>query len=233
MARRITLQALQGERYFRWRGGDVSRIEGITDAVIALAMTLLIVSLEVPTEFSELRASFRQMPAFLVCFLLLVMCWYYHFQFHRRFGLENLYTIFLNAAFLFLILFYVYPLKFLFTRIFDGLFQGAGVVTSRREGQEMMLLYSGGLVGIFLMLFLMHLHAWRHRDVLELNEPERLITVGTLREHLIHMSIGLASIALALAGQVALSGLIYFLVGPAQGLNGWHMGRRVVAAAGD
>ena len=69
-----------------------------------LSMTLLIVSLEVPRDFAGLMESFKQLPAFAVCFALLVMAWYYHFQFHRRFGLENLYTVFLNSLFLFLLL---------------------------------------------------------------------------------------------------------------------------------
>ena len=30
---------------FRWRGGDVSRLEGFSDAVFGFALTLLVVSL--------------------------------------------------------------------------------------------------------------------------------------------------------------------------------------------
>jgi hypothetical protein len=43
---------------FRWRGGEISRIEGFSDAVFAFAVTLLVVSLEVPETFSELLTSF-------------------------------------------------------------------------------------------------------------------------------------------------------------------------------
>ena len=78
MVRLRNLQSLRGERYFRWRGGDVSRIEGLTDGVLALAMTLLIVSLEVPKDFGTMVESFKQLPAFAVCFTLLVMLWRYH-----------------------------------------------------------------------------------------------------------------------------------------------------------
>ncbi|NIV14887.1 MAG: DUF1211 domain-containing protein [Aliifodinibius sp.] len=40
-----------GDQEFRWRGGDVSRMEGFSDAVFAFALTLLVVSLQVPNSF--------------------------------------------------------------------------------------------------------------------------------------------------------------------------------------
>jgi uncharacterized membrane protein len=39
---------------FRWRSHDISRFEGLSDAVFGFAITLLIVSLEVPRTFDEL-----------------------------------------------------------------------------------------------------------------------------------------------------------------------------------
>ena len=40
------------EEHFRWRGREVSRVEGFTDAVFAFAVTLLVVALEVPHTFA-------------------------------------------------------------------------------------------------------------------------------------------------------------------------------------
>jgi uncharacterized membrane protein len=222
----VPIEALRGERHFRWRGGEITRIEGLTDAVFAVALTLLVVSLEVPKDYAGLIASFHQIPAFAVCFAVLVMIWYYHFQFHRRYGLENIVTVFFNSLLLFLILIYVYPLKFLFSGIFAG-----GVVDA--DGPTLMVLYSGGVVGIFLTFVAMYAYAWRHRAVLELNELELLLTKSAIREHLIHVSVGVASIAIALLAPslLALSGLIYFLIGPLQFLNGWLSGRSIRTAA--
>ena len=38
---------------FRWRGGETTRVEGVSDAVFAFVITLLVVSLEVPRTFHE------------------------------------------------------------------------------------------------------------------------------------------------------------------------------------
>jgi uncharacterized membrane protein len=55
---------------FRWRGHEITRIEGLSDAVFAFAVTLLVVSLEVPKTFTELAETMHGFGAFLVSFLL-------------------------------------------------------------------------------------------------------------------------------------------------------------------
>jgi uncharacterized membrane protein len=57
---------------FRWRGGEVSRLEGFSDAVFAFAITLLVVSLEVPKTFEELLGTMRGFLAFAACFAILL-----------------------------------------------------------------------------------------------------------------------------------------------------------------
>ena len=95
---------------FRWRGHEISRIEGLSDAVFAFAITLLVVSLEVPKTFNELAETIHGFGAFAICFVLLFIVWYTQYKFFRRYGLQDTTTIVLNGALLFVVLFYVYPL---------------------------------------------------------------------------------------------------------------------------
>ena len=49
----LSKNSLLGEKNFNWRGGEISRLESLVDGVFAIAVTLLIVSREVPQSFQE------------------------------------------------------------------------------------------------------------------------------------------------------------------------------------
>src|SRR6476469_2940439 len=93
---------------FRWRGHEIARIEGLSDAVFAFAVTLLVVSLEVPKTFNELSSLMRGFVPFAICVAMLMQVWHQQFVFFRRYNLQDTVSLVLNCVLLFFVLFYVY-----------------------------------------------------------------------------------------------------------------------------
>lgn len=209
---------------FRWRGGDVTRLEQFSDAVFAFALALLVVANEIPKVGSELLATLGQFPAFVATFATFTWIWYYHYLYFRRYGFVDAFTTFLNAVLLLLILFYVFPLRFIMGALFDG-FMGRGWAFSFEQGNTLMAVYSLGFASVFGMFALLYRHALTLRNDLELNELEVVITRGSMRANLILTSMGLVSAALAWLGpfwMVPVAGLMYSFIGP---LMWWHSRR--------
>ena len=232
-------KTLPGEQRFRWRGGDVSRLEGIVDAAFAFALTLLLVSTEMPANLGQLKEFFVQLPVLLVTFVLLILVWLEHFVYHRRYGLEDALTRLLNFAALFLVLVYVYPLKFLFHLLYNHLVLGrpwdyadpggAPMINSYADMQLLMILYSAGGVAIFGLFALMFWRAWRLRVELGLDPVEQEITRGSMRTQLISVAVAGLSVAIAAANERwgAWAGMAYFLLWPTQWWNGLRTSREI------
>ena len=213
-------------------------MEGFSDAVFAFAITLLVVSLEVPTTFDELLATMRGFFAFAICFYLLLVVWFEHYKFFRRYGLDDFYTMRLNAALLFIVLFYVYPLKFLFTLLVDQLLgystivnPSTGAIEEIESGQMplLMVIYGAGFVAVQLVFVLLYLRAYVLRDTLGLDAHERSITREEIQGFLLAMGVGLTSITIAVLGgeeATSLAGYAYLLLFPLLVLNGYLMGSR-------
>src|SRR5436305_6210726 len=106
---KIGAQLVPPEPHFRWRGGEITRLEGFSDAVFAFAVTLLVVSLEVPHTFAELAMVMKGFLAFGICFAALTLVWKEHTIFIRRYGQQTPWVVFLNCVLLFLVLLYVCP----------------------------------------------------------------------------------------------------------------------------
>src|ERR1043165_2361166 len=87
-----------------WRNHEVTRIEAFSDAVFAFAITLLIMSLEVPHDYQELVEGLSFAFPFGICFGIMFVIWYQQNLFFRRYGLHDMKTLILNAILMFFVL---------------------------------------------------------------------------------------------------------------------------------
>jgi uncharacterized membrane protein len=239
MLRRLAQRRIGSEEGFSWRGEDVQRIEGLADAVFGFALTLLVVSLEVPNTFDELLATMRGFFAFAISGWLLYSVWFDHYIFFRRYGLQDTLTMHLSSVLLFVVLFYVYPLKFLFTAFMDELLgfstqvgSSTGAVVQEIKPAQwplLIVLFGVGFVVVQLVYFLLYWRAYALRGMLELDAYEASITRQEIQGYLLLAAVGLTSIAVALLGGVEASswaGWVYLLIWPLMTINGYIMARR-------
>jgi uncharacterized membrane protein len=218
-----------GEKHFRWRGTEISRVENLSDAVFGFSITLLVVSSQVPNTWTEMQELLRLFVPFGVCMLVLGMIWHAHYTFFRRYGMHDGTTMLLNGALLFVVVFYLYPLKFLTTMLFNFLTgRGEAVIVSRSDGDMLLAVYSAGYAGVFLLLAAFYGHAWRKREELELTAVERLVTQQAMGLLLVHVLCAILAMAGALLfDTTGLAGAVYFLIGPLSFWVGFHYGRKI------
>ena len=99
-----------------------------------------------------------------------------------------------------------------------------------------MIIYSAGYFAVFFVFLLMHLHAYKQRVLLELNDLEIVHTINSIRVNVIHMSISVLSILISViggTGYTAYAGFIYILLAPAMTINGTYFGRKLKKMGGD
>jgi len=217
---------------FHFRGHEVKRIETFSDAVFAFAVTLLIVSLEVPKSFEELMVTMRGFFAFAISFTLLMLIWYEQHVFFRRYGLEDIKTVVLNAILMFVVLFYVYPLKFLFTLLFSDqiyLHEKTPFSITQQQFPTLMSIYGIGYIVIYSLFLLMYLHALGKKESLNLTGVEIFDTKTRIYANVILICIGLLSVITSQLLPVlsaGLSGFVYILIGPVFSIIHSYRGKR-------
>lgn len=222
------------ETGFRFRGVESSRLEYLTDAVFAFAITLLVIASEVPATYVELQASMYGFIGFIACVLLLFGLWSNHSQFFLRYGMQDNRTKTLNFLFLFVLLFYIYPLKYLFSYLgalllmnffgADGFNSEAFVLAYEKaklsqltiiQWKDLMLRFGIGLLLIYSIFALMHINALSKKGELELNEKEIVETKFHLFNYLYLCLVCLISMSLVLitGGRGSgISGMVYFMI---------------------
>lgn len=208
------------------RRHDISRLEAFSDAVFAFALTLLVVSLEVPKSYTELINLMSGFPAFACCFAVLVGIWYEHNLFFRRYGLQDGYTVLLNSVLLFVVMLYVYPLKFMFDSGFSHLFAWAGQGVhpmSLSQLSRASAIYGLGFIAVFVMFALLYLHAYRKRQELGLTPLDIFKIKSFAGHHMVSATVGVVVVVIALAAPrnyAFISPMVFMLMWPAHALYG-------------
>lgn len=222
---------------FRFRGEESGRLEALSDSVFALAIALLLISTSAPKKFEDIINFTYELLPFAFCIALIIMIWHEHVVFFMRYGLRNPKIIFLNTVFLFIVLYYVYPLKFLTKMLslpimyfFSGNQQFIDDLVAMIDGSqvdELMIIYGIGAASIFLTLAWMYQYARKKSQELELDEIELFDTNVSLRGNLLMASVPLLSVLIILIFRSsiyvgAFGGFTYFLYTP---LMFWYFNR--------
>ncbi len=129
-------------------------------------------------------------------------------------------------------LFYVYPLKFVFV-ISVNAFLGHHEAITPQQAPGLFAIYGVGFAAVFALIGLMYRHAWKLRDELQLNEVERIDTLESVYDNLSTAAFGVACAILGFllpARLVGLAGLLYFLIFIPKSLIPARMGARRRAA---
>ncbi len=213
---------------FNYRGEEPGRLENFSDAVFALAITLLLISTSPPTNFEQIRRFTYDLIPFSLCITLIITIWHEHYVFFLRYGLRNGRIVFLNTLFLVIVLFYVYPLKFI-TKLSlypiawllgneDIIHELRGMIQGEDVG-ELMIIYGLGAASVFFVLRIMYSYAHSLADQLELTPIERFDTRTKIKTNTIMGLVPLISVLMAVlfyghwyAGMLA--GGVYFLYTP-------------------
>ncbi len=206
------------------------RVEAFSDAVFAFALTLLVVSLEVPKSFDELVRTMKGFMPFACTFALVTWIWYEHNVFFRRYGMEDGVTIAINSALLFVVLFYTYPLKVVFSSFISGVIlrDADAIRVPLSNLSTLFVIYGIGFVVIFGLFALLYWRAHGRRKELGLDELAAFDARASMRMHLLTVAVGLVSLTTALVAPMQLSwlaGPVYGLLAPVQFMNGSRMSK--------
>jgi len=218
---------------FKWRSHEPSRLETFSDAVFAFAITLIIVSLEVPHTFGELFEVFKGFFSFAACFGLIFLIWNNQNIYFRRYGLNNAYVTFLNGLLLFVVLMYVYPLKFLFVALFSqGVYNNHGhmeIMITKEQQPALMYVYHSGYAAIYILFLLMYLHARKKAAEIKLSPAELFETNSFIVINALNAGLGIAGVALVYLLPVddkGTTGFVYMIIPAMYSVFFWIRGKQ-------
>jgi uncharacterized membrane protein len=213
------LAKLPTENGIRLRGTDATRLDTFVDAAFAFAVTLLVISVdEVPSSYDEFMQALGQIPAFLACFALMMLFWWGHHNWSRKFGLHETPSTLLSLALVALVLIYVYPLRLISGAFFSNASGGAlpsGLNLTLEQLTDMFIVFGIGFSTMSGALVALYLRVDACRDQLQLNARERYFARSEAATWGVLTATGLISTLMAL--------LLPSRLGPAAGFVYWSL----------
>lgn len=198
---------------------NTSRVEAFSDAVFAFAATLLVITVGYEESSSVIKIDWLLFISFGVSFFVLVAFWWLHYNFFRRTDYIDNVIIALNTILLFVVLYYVFPLKSLVNSM-------AGKQPLTIEGfSSLFQLYSLGFLLIFICFALMYFRAYKQTKA----NTQNIDLLFYARHFGIYVLIAFLSIILAkfqIGLSFALPGLIYILLGPLCYIHGINFNKK-------
>lgn len=205
-----------------YRGINGSRLENLTDAVFGIAITLLIFNLSNPNSFSDLLTFTKTLPAFMISISFILLIWNEHLDFSEIYTLNDTRLTILNTLFIALVIFYVYPLRFLTLFLTNFFFNTAIDVNIAGDQVPYLMIYYGFIAfALYFVMFLFYFRADEIKSELKLNAFEEFYTKSQKIRLLIMFSVPLISILLTVTVNQysfvwasVVGGVTYFLYTP-------------------
>ena len=182
-----------------YRGETASRLDSLTDAVFGIAITLLIFNLANPNSFQDILTFTKTLPAFLISISFIILIWNEHLRFSEIYTLNDTRLTVLNTIFIALVIFYVYPLRFL-TLFLTNFFFHTEISVNIQGDQvpDLMIYYGFAAFALYFVLYLFYSRALNLKKELNLNDYEAFYTLSQKTRLLIMFSVPLVSILLIL-----------------------------------
>ena len=227
------LTTLPAKKGFRQRGMEMSRLETFIDAAFAFAVTLLVIGGgdSIPMSFEEMVRAIKQVPAFAASFANIMLFWYAHHVWSRRFGLDDWRSVILSLVLIFVVLIYVYPLKAIYSGAFDffsgGYFESFFKLRSFDDLRSMFVIFGIGYASLSGVIVLLNRHALGKTKALALSKLEQFDT-HTEKDHwMINLIVPIISIILAISlpDRLVVAAGIFYSVFAA--VLPWHAIRRL------
>lgn len=218
----IQLAKLPIKNGFRQRGMEMTRLETFTDAAFAFAVTLLVVGGgdSVPSNSEELGAALKQVPAFAASFANIMLFWYAHHKWSRRYGLEDTKSVIISLTLIFVVLIYVYPLKATYSGALEffsnGYFESFFGLNSFEDLRSLFFIFGTGYAALSATIVLLYRHALSMADRLSLIKLERFDSTTECWFWIINAVVAIISVVLSLTLPdrfVVVSGMFYSVFG--------------------